>query len=278
MRIETTEQGDQIELVHDRLAAVALQRAQATQRQAEAAERLRREKEAAELEVLKQRARSTEIAQESARLEQARAEDAVRAARRARRLTAAMAVVGVIAFAAAFVAWNQRERAAVARQDAEAARKEVEAALKAAETALKAATAANEELTRLVNTTTGADKARAVKATSDVAQSYEQALTAVDAVSPEGATWGVVFGGDATLDAARYEVDVAARKHGIPNAAIYLRNGSYRSVAVGSADRSAAQDILRLARQRRAGAYIVNLKTWCPQTAARDGYTECVSP
>ena len=278
MRIEATEQGDQIELVHDRLAAVASQRAQATQRQAEATERLRREKEAAELEVLKQRARSTEIAQESARLEQARAEDAVRAARRARLLTAAMAVIGVIAFVTAVLAWNQRERAVAAIKDAVAAAKEVEAALKAAETALSAATEANEVLDKLANTTTGADKQRAVQATSKVAQSYERAIMAVDAVSPEGATWGVVFGGDATLDAARYEVDVAARKHGIPNAAIYLRDGSYRSVAVGSADRSAAQDILRLARQRRAGAYIVNLKTWCPQTAARDGYTECVSP
>ena len=276
MRIEVTEQGDQIELVHDRLAAVASQRAQATQRQAEAAERLRREKEAAELEVLKQRAHSTEIAQESARLEQARAEDAVRAARRARWLTAAMSVFGMFAFAAAILAWNQRESAMAARGAAEAARK-------AAETALGAAREANEQLNTLVNTTTGADKLRAVQATSEVAQSYELAIMAVDQLRseavPEGpATWGVVFGGDSTLDAARSEVDVAARKHGIPNAAIYLRSGSYRSVAVGSADRSAAQAILGRARQRRADAYIVNMNSWCPHPAARDGYTECVSP
>jgi hypothetical protein len=201
MRIEATEQGDQIELVHDRLAAVALQRAQATQRQAEAAERLRREKEVAELEVLKQRARATEIAQESARLEQARAEDAVRAARRARRLTASVAVVSVFALAAALLAWNQSQRAGdetkralaaseaaeAARTAAEAARRDAEyradEALKAravAETALKAVTEAKEELTKLANTTTGAEKARAVKATSDVTQSYEQALTAVN--------------------------------------------------------------------------------------------------
>ena len=101
MRIENTEQGDQVELVHDRLAAVALQRAQAAQQRTAEAEQLRREKEAADIEVLKQRARMAEIAEERARLEQARADDAQRASRRARWLTAALAIVAVLAMAAA---------------------------------------------------------------------------------------------------------------------------------------------------------------------------------
>ena len=118
----TATPGDQIELVHDRLAAVALQRAQATQRQTEAAERLRREKEAAELEVLKQQARAAEMAQERARIEQARADDAVRSTRRARRLMAAVALIGVVAVAAALFAMNRSRLAASEKQAAESAR------------------------------------------------------------------------------------------------------------------------------------------------------------
>lgn len=48
LRIENTEQGDQVELVHDRLALVALRRAQLVQQRTEETERLQREKEAAE--------------------------------------------------------------------------------------------------------------------------------------------------------------------------------------------------------------------------------------
>ena len=186
MRIESTDQGDQIELVHDRLAAVALQRAQATQRQAEAAERLRREKEAAELEVLKQQARAAEMAQERARIEKARADDAVRSTRRARQLTAAVAFIGLVALAAALYGWNQSSRAAreilateAARIDAEAKADQAQKALAAAEGALKAIAEAKNELTALANTTTGADKARAMQATTAVTQSWETAVNVV---------------------------------------------------------------------------------------------------
>jgi hypothetical protein len=91
------------------------------------------------------------------------------------------------------------------------------------------------------------------------------------------ANWAVVIGGDATLPAAKDEVAIVTKKHGIANASIYLRNGSYRTVAVVGGDRSAAEDALGRGRERRADAYIVNMNTWCPQVEAREGYTECVA-
>jgi hypothetical protein len=77
--------------------------------------------------------------------------------------------------------------------------------------------------------------------------------------------WGVVFGGDTALDAARHEIEVTAPKLEIPNASIYLREGSYRSVSVVE-DRSQAEQVLSKAKTRRADSYIVNMSTWCPRT------------
>jgi hypothetical protein len=98
----------------------------------------------------------------------------------------------------------------------------------------------------------------------------ERAQTAVSA----NAVWGVVFSGDATLDAARYEVTVVAPKLGIPNASLYFRQNSYRSVSVVES-RAQAEQVLAKAKQRRADAYIVNLSTWCPDGVEKDGYREC---
>jgi len=95
------------------------------------------------------------------------------------------------------------------------------------------------------------------------------------AVSPTP-RWGVVFSGDSTLEAARYEIEVAAPKFGIPNASIYLRQGSYRSVAVVE-DRAQAEHVLFKAKARRADSYIVNLATWCPRTVEQVGYREYVT-
>lgn len=188
MRIENTEQGDQVELVHDRLAAVALQRLQASQQRAEEAERLRRGKEAAEMEVLKQRARMAEIAEERARLEQARADDALRASRRLRQLTVALAVVAGLALAAAGLAWNQRLRAEAATALAETAtRKEREAtveaeyradaatqALNAYKKALEAADKAKAAATMALNKTS-AGQVQAAALLSDANRSYQSA-------------------------------------------------------------------------------------------------------
>lgn len=98
----------------------------------------------------------------------------------------------------------------------------------------------------------------------------EKAQTAIGS----NAVWGVVFSGDATLDAAKYEVNVVAPKLGIPNASVYVRQKSYRSVSVVES-RAQAEQVLTKAKQRRADSYIVNLSTWCPDSAEKESYREC---
>ena len=89
--------------------------------------------------------------------------------------------------------------------------------------------------------------------------------------------WAVVYGGDTTLAQARYEAVDMARRYALPDTAIYLRQGSYRSVAL-AASRDEADALLAKARQRRSDAYVVNLAKWCPQPQQREGYRECGSP
>lgn len=86
--------------------------------------------------------------------------------------------------------------------------------------------------------------------------------------------WGVVYSADSTLDSARYETTTVANKFGIPNASVYFRQNSYRGVSVVE-NRSLADQVLAKAKQRRPDAYIVNLSTWCPTPAEKDGYREC---
>jgi hypothetical protein len=89
--------------------------------------------------------------------------------------------------------------------------------------------------------------------------------------------WGVVYGGDTNLDAAKYEVGAAAQKYGLTNASIFFRQGSFRSVATAS-DRAEAEQLLFKAKSRRSDAYIVNMSKWCSRTAQKAEYTECISP
>lgn len=90
-------------------------------------------------------------------------------------------------------------------------------------------------------------------------------------------TWGVVYSGDQNLDAARYEIQTIAPKLGLTNAAIYYRQGSYRSVAT-TTDRLQAEQLLNKAKERRKDSYIVNMSTWCPSATQRAGYSECSNP
>ena len=174
MRIEYTEQGDQVELVHDRLAAVASQRAQVSHQRAEDAERLRQDKATAEMEVLKQRARMAEIAED-------RAHDAQRASRRALRLTAALAVVAGLALAAAYLAWNQRVWAEAATTAAREATGEAEYKAAAAQQALNAFTEAlsaadkAKQAATMALDRTNAGQVQAAALLSDANRSYQSA-------------------------------------------------------------------------------------------------------
>ena len=88
--------------------------------------------------------------------------------------------------------------------------------------------------------------------------------------------WGVIYGGDTSLEMAKYEVESIARKYGIPNASIFQdRNGSYRSVSLVDSPADANQ-VLQKAKQRRRDAYVVRMATWCPNQIQKDGYQTCV--
>jgi seryl-tRNA synthetase len=89
--------------------------------------------------------------------------------------------------------------------------------------------------------------------------------------------WGVVFGGDAKLDVAKYEVEVTAPKLGLPNASVYFRQGYYRSVSVVG-NRSDAERVRYAATKKRPDAYVVDMSTWCPRNNEKPGYRECLSP
>ena len=91
---------------------------------------------------------------------------------------------------------------------------------------------------------------------------------------PPAETWGVVYGADQGVDAARYEVTTAANKHGINNAAIYYRKGWYRSVAT-STDKAEAETQIAKAKGRNEGAYLVRMSSWCPNPEKENGHYTC---
>lgn len=99
------------------------------------------------------------------------------------------------------------------------------------------------------------------------------AAPAAAAIDPSG-TWGVVFGGDVSLEAAQHEVTVTAARMEIGASQIFRRAGSFRSVKV-YVSRAEAEQGLSKARALREDAYIVNMALWCPSSEARDGYFEC---
>ncbi len=90
-------------------------------------------------------------------------------------------------------------------------------------------------------------------------------------------TWGVVFGGDTSLEAARDEVTNTAARMGIGPGEIFRRAGSFRSVKV-YVSRVEAEDGLGKARSVRPSSYVVNMATWCPTSTQRKGYFECSVP
>lgn len=87
--------------------------------------------------------------------------------------------------------------------------------------------------------------------------------------------WGVVYGGDTSLESANYETGTVAIKYDISNAEIYFRQNSYRSVAL-AISRQQAEQILLNAKKRRSDAYIVDMDKWCPKSIAKKGYFECL--
>lgn len=85
--------------------------------------------------------------------------------------------------------------------------------------------------------------------------------------------WGVVFGSDRALDAARDELR-RAHRNGVEESAIYLRNGYYASIAL-RADRAQADRDLGIVRAFRSDAYVADMRTWCLRPQPREGYVAC---
>lgn len=101
-------------------------------------------------------------------------------------------------------------------------------------------------------------------------------LDAHTAVDFGGRPWGVVFGSDRALEAARDELRRASR-NGVEQTAIYLRNGYYASIAL-RADRAEAERILRMVRAFRSDAYVADMRTWCLRPQPLAGYVACGAP
>lgn len=145
-----------------------------------------------------------------------------------------------------------------------------EARARAADPQEKARLQALEDQNRSLRAAT-AETTSSVRATI---ASTSAVVAQAQAVVAEHTQWGIVFGGDSTLKEAQYEVGPAARKLGLRNSGIYLRQGSYRSVALTS-DRGEAEQLLIAAKRRREDAYIVSMQNWCVDPVPRDGFTEC---
>lgn len=86
--------------------------------------------------------------------------------------------------------------------------------------------------------------------------------------------WIIVVGGDKQLGDAQPEVDKAKRAG--YSAALYLKQGWFRTT-VGPFPTQADAERTNIAVRAtlRNGAYVVNLKSWCPTQYAKNGYVEC---
>jgi hypothetical protein len=120
-----------------------------------------------------------------------------------------------------------------------------------------------------------------VRATETVQKSIEQTIstnaplaTKVQKAVNSDEQWGVVWSGDADLQGATYEVTTIAQKFELPNARVYFRQGSYRSVSIVDS-RQEAKEVLNRAKKRRGDAYIVPMNVWCSSSEEGDGFVRC---
>lgn len=107
----------------------------------------------------------------------------------------------------------------------------------------------------------------------DVGPGGDTGSQAGAAVDFDARPWAVVFGSDPTLGAAQDELRRAGR-NGVEDTGIYLRNGYYASVAL-RADRAEADLVLGVVRRFRSDAYVTDMRKWCREPQARDGFVAC---
>ncbi|MBB4819283.1 hypothetical protein HNP29_002673 [Pseudomonas alcaligenes] len=119
------------------------------------------------------------------------------------------------------------------------------------------------------------DQAEAVISTTALPAIPSSAAATPSATSPAD-TWGVILGGDTSLDNAQKTVGTIKQRVGL-DAQIFRRAGSFRSVKV-YLDNDEAKQALTKATEYNSTAYLVNMAKWCPTSTLQGAYYECQLP
>ncbi len=99
---------------------------------------------------------------------------------------------------------------------------------------------------------------------------------ATPSVASPADTWGVILGGDTSLDNAQRTVGTIKERIKM-DAQIFRRAGSFRSVKI-YVNNDEAKQALSQAKTLNPTAYLVNMAKWCPSSTQLDGYFECLLP
>ena len=86
--------------------------------------------------------------------------------------------------------------------------------------------------------------------------------------------WIIVVGGDKTVEDAKDELERAKRAGYTPT--LYLKQGWYRTTVGPFPTKTDGERAnIAVGATLRNGAYVVNLKSWCPKQSPKDNYVEC---
>ncbi|MDU9413199.1 hypothetical protein [Pseudomonas sp. zfem005] len=119
------------------------------------------------------------------------------------------------------------------------------------------------------------DESKAVISTTTLPVTPSSAAITPSAASPAD-TWGVILGGDTSLDNAQKTVGIIKQRVGL-DAQIFRRAGSFRSVKI-YVNNDEAKQALTKATEYNPTAYLVNMAKWCPTSTLQGAYYECQLP
>lgn len=114
-----------------------------------------------------------------------------------------------------------------------------------------------------------------VTMSQDAAEAFITTALPTTSSSPAD-TWGVILGGDTSLDNAQKTVGTIKERLKM-DAQIFRRAGSFRSVKV-YLDNNEAKQALTKATEYNSTAYLVNMAKWCPTSTLQGAYYECQLP
>lgn len=108
---------------------------------------------------------------------------------------------------------------------------------------------------------------KAVAITVGGPQQQELTLNKQQVESINSQSWGIVIGGDTTLESAQTEVN-RAKNNGYDLIRIYYRQKYYRTTIGNFPTREEAERAnISVSAKIRDSSYVVNLNTWCPNAA-----------